>query len=432
LPLTGLSLPAVSAFDPPVAGEGSLDPMGLAAISDRLADLMIPGVRARMNRVRFVTAMAVGALVCEPLADEASADEVSSPAICFEWLVVEALVRRIDPSGRPAGIPGSFKAQTVLLLGQRLSASTYLKAPTVFGFNGVYKPFAVDARVVDSQLAPGAGCVELVRAWERDHDLAGFAGATSGTEGGRLRRRLTEEVRGALGSGRCTAAPGSALFGRLAAALRPDGLVPGGAERAVLRGLILAGEHAYRAELAQLVSTVDEAFSEGETLDLVRGRSSPGLRGLIDAVTGYERLAAAVDTAFRTLCAISFSLGTQPLTPATAADHPTLVRCAAELPDRYRQAAAHVGLVVDDIGLEQRLGEFAVPRGPAELVDLLLDHHTRTQLAKPPAGRRPWFEPLRDGWVVRTPYASPEQPALDRFVHPVRVNPLRQFMRETS
>src|SRR2546421_8825218 len=77
LPLTGLSFPAVSAFDPPTAGEGSIDPMGLAAISDRLADLLVPGLRARMSRVRFVTAMAVGSLACEPLADEPTADGIS-------------------------------------------------------------------------------------------------------------------------------------------------------------------------------------------------------------------------------------------------------------------------------------------------------------------------------------------------------------------
>jgi hypothetical protein len=40
--LTGFSLPELSAFDPPVEGEGSIDPMGLAAISDQLADLSCP------------------------------------------------------------------------------------------------------------------------------------------------------------------------------------------------------------------------------------------------------------------------------------------------------------------------------------------------------------------------------------------------------
>jgi hypothetical protein len=89
--LTGFSLPELSAFDPPVAGEGSIDPMGLAAISDRLADLLVPGLRARMRRMRFVTAVAVGALTWETLADETPADGISTPSICFEWLVIEGV-----------------------------------------------------------------------------------------------------------------------------------------------------------------------------------------------------------------------------------------------------------------------------------------------------------------------------------------------------
>ena len=96
--IAGLVLPQLSAFDPPVASEGSLDPMGLAAISDRLANVLVPGLRARMQRVRFVTATAVGALACETLADELPADNVSTPAICFEWLVVESSCESCRPS----------------------------------------------------------------------------------------------------------------------------------------------------------------------------------------------------------------------------------------------------------------------------------------------------------------------------------------------
>jgi len=39
-------MPSLSAYDPPVAGEGSLEPMGLAAPSERLADRLVPGLRA--------------------------------------------------------------------------------------------------------------------------------------------------------------------------------------------------------------------------------------------------------------------------------------------------------------------------------------------------------------------------------------------------
>nr|WP_194945798.1 hypothetical protein [Mycolicibacterium malmesburyense] len=137
-----MTLPSLSEYHPPLAGEGGLDPMGLAAISDRLADRLVPGVRARMQRFRFVTAMAVGATVCGTLGDELPADEISTPAICFEWLVIEGFVRRLSTEDIPPGVPGSQKTRSVVKRGQRLSAATYLKSPSVFGFNGIYKPFA--------------------------------------------------------------------------------------------------------------------------------------------------------------------------------------------------------------------------------------------------------------------------------------------------
>src|SRR4051794_23464919 len=134
--VAGLTLPELSEYDPPVAGEGSLDPMGLAAISDRLADRLVPGLRARMQRIRFVTAIAVGAMACETLIDEIPTDGISTPSICFEWLVIESFVRRLSAQQIPRGVPGSQKARGVVNRGQRLSAATYLKGPSVFGFNG--------------------------------------------------------------------------------------------------------------------------------------------------------------------------------------------------------------------------------------------------------------------------------------------------------
>jgi hypothetical protein len=429
--LAGLSLPAISAFDPPTAGEGGIDPMGLAAISDRLADLLVPGLRARMSRVRFLTAMAVGSLTCEPLAEEPPADEVSTPAICFEWLVVEAFVRRLGSGGFPEGVPGSQKARAVIHGSGRLSAATYLKGPTVFGFNGVYKPFAMDAGIVGSNLEPGERCVGLVRAWERDQGFEGFADEVPGSSGGRLRIHIRDEVRSALGSGRCTTNPGGLLFGHLATALHPSN--PGVTERGMLRSLITDGKHRTRGELAGLVPRLDETLSEAQILGTVRPASSANLRRIIDAVVAYERLAALVDAAFRTLCSVSYSRGTQPVTADLVRDNETIVRCAAELPDRYRRASEHVAAVAPDIGLEERLGEFALGRTPRELVELVMAHHEQVQAAKPPSGKRPWFEPLRDGWVVRSAFGSPEPPELGPwFVHPVRVAPLRAFMKETA
>lgn len=430
--VAGLTLPQLSAFDPPVASEGSLDPTGLAAISDRLAERLAPALRARMLRFRFLTAMAVGAMACETLADEMPVDGVSTPAIGFEWLVVEAFVRRLTPQNTPNGVPGSQKARTVISTGQRLSAATYLKGPAVFGFNGVYKPFATEAGVVGSMLEPGPQSTSLVRRWESEQSFEGFADAAPGTQGARLRANIRDEVRSALRDGRCTTSAGSWLFGYIADSLHPGDAGP--QERAQLRRLLDDPAHPTRAELARLIDSIDTTdLTEAEILDAVRPHCSFELAAIVDAVVRYEEFAVLVDRAFRTLCAISYSLGTQPLTPTKASQHDVIKHCARELPDSYRVAVDKMQAIGADEGMEARLGEFAIPRSPSELVALLLAHHEAVQAGKPPAGKRPWFEPLRDGWVVRSSYGSAEQPQPRRqFVHPVRVAAIARFLKDTA
>lgn len=429
--LAGFTLPELSVYDPPVAGEGSLDPMGLAAISDRLANRLVPGVRARMLRLRFVTAMAVGTMACETLADEMPADGITTPAIGFEWLVIEGFVRRLPLREMPAGVPGSQKARAVISRNERLSAATYLKGPSVFGFNGVYKPFAVDTGIVTADLETGVRGAGLVRAWELEQGFAGFTDDVPGTEGRKLRVAIRDQVRQALRAGRCITNPRGWLFGHLAGSLHPNHAWAG--ERQALRTLVMGGLHESRAELTAHLTGIDGELSEAEVLDAVRPMCSPSLGAIVDAVVAYERFAALVDAAFQTLCAVSHSMGAQPLTPRHVKTHELLVRCAREAPTRFRRAADLMGSIDADDGLEERLGEFAIPRSPAQFVDLLLEHHEQVQSAKPPHGKRPWFEPLRDGWVIRAPYGTAEQPELGPwFVHPVRIAPLRRFLQDTN
>lgn len=431
--LTGLTLPELSLFDPTVDGEGSLDPMGLAAISDRLADRLVPGIRSRMQRVRFVTAMAVGAMACETLADEIAADGMSTPSICFEWLVIEGFVRRLSSADIPPGVPGSQKARAVINRNQRLSAGSYLKGPSVFGFNGVYKPFAVDAGVVSADLEPGPKCHELVRAWEREQGFDGFADAVPGTEGQRLRSRIHDQVHNALREGRCTTKPGSWLFGQLAGSLLPDRGQSKAGEQRALRALVTSSEHETRAELAHHIDKITAELTEAELLDALRPSCSPALGAIVDAVVVYERFAALVDAGFRTLCSVSHSMGNQPLTPRHVQGNDTITQCARELPGTFRRAAERMAAIGPSFGLEDRLGELAAPRSPAGLVGALLEHHERIQATKPPAGKRSWFEPQRDGWVVRRPYGSPLPPELGPwFVHRVRVGALHRFLADTA
>lgn len=429
--IAGLALPELSAYHPPASSEGGLDPMGLAAISDRLAERLAPGVRARMQRIRFVTAMAVGATANETLTYETPKDEVSTPAICFEWLAIEGFVRRLAQQEIPQGVPGSQKARAVIKRGQRLSAATYLKGPAVFGFNGVYKPFAMDARIVNNEVEPGYRCADLTRAWEIDQGFVGFTDNVPGTEGARLRVQVRDQVRDALRQGRCTTNPSSWIFGLLAKSLHPERAAAH--ERHVLRSLVTSAEHEFRSELATLLVDIEDELTEAQALSAVRPRCSADLKRIVDAVNAYEQFAARVDATFRTLCSVSYSLGSQPITASTIASNELIARCARELPDRFKQAAEKMAAIGAESGLEQRLGEFTIPRSTAELFELLLEHHEAIQSAKLPNGKRPWFESVRNGWVVRRPYGTPNQPELGPwFVHPVRVAALRRFLRDTT
>ena len=64
------AFPFLTTYDPPGTSEGTLDPLGLYQIADQLAVQLVPAVRERMRRIRFLTAMAMGALVTEGLEDD--------------------------------------------------------------------------------------------------------------------------------------------------------------------------------------------------------------------------------------------------------------------------------------------------------------------------------------------------------------------------
>lgn len=82
------AFPFLTAYDSPGTSEGSLDPLGLYQIADQLAMQLVPAVRERMLRIRFLTAMAVGSLVIEDLDGDPSHRD-ATPYLVWEWLVVD-------------------------------------------------------------------------------------------------------------------------------------------------------------------------------------------------------------------------------------------------------------------------------------------------------------------------------------------------------
>ena len=104
-------LPRLSEADPLASSEGSIDPLGMYAIADTLAMRLVPGVRERMQRPRFVTAMAVSAAICRDFGEDVlAADRVSEPWQVLEWHLVEGLVRTCNDREAIRALPGSDKA----------------------------------------------------------------------------------------------------------------------------------------------------------------------------------------------------------------------------------------------------------------------------------------------------------------------------------
>ena len=428
--LTGFTVPQFSEFDPPVAGEGSLDPMGLGAISEKLSDKLVPDFRARMTRFRLMTAMAVGIIVCDDFESTRAADGVTTPQIAFEWIVLEAFARSSKSALR--GVPGMQKARAVVGRRDRLSANSYLKGPSVFGFHGVYKPLAKTLDIVTSSLTAGSQQTALVSMWEREANLPGFVDETAGTDGGELRRDLRNALRRSFESSRCDVAPTGRTVGTLAQALDPDG--PGAGERSLLRGLSEA-RHPLRSELARLLepSLDDETLTESDVISEIVRASSPALRETINAVIAYENFARYLDTCFRTVCHVSYSLGTTPLKADALKHDPTFVRAAGNLPALHKRAFETLSATTGTVEFDARFTGFADEHTPADLAQLVLNHHGAIQASKPPLGKRPWFEPYKNGWLVRPGYEERTRPSLDGpFIHPIRINALRRFLRDTA
>ena len=168
-------IPFLTAYDPPGTSEGTLDPLGLYQIADQLAVRLVPAVRERMQRVRFLTAMSLGALVTEGIDGDAEQPE-AAPFLVWEWLVVEAIIRTLGDDPQLRGVPGTLVTQQALAEYNYLDHRSYLKTPRIFGFNGVYKRLAIRLELVDVHLGQRTESERLVDAWARDAGYGGLMG----------------------------------------------------------------------------------------------------------------------------------------------------------------------------------------------------------------------------------------------------------------
>lgn len=434
----GLRAPILSEFDPPQESEGSVDPLSLQRIYERLADRILPAVTVRMSRVRFLTAIAVAAHVCRDYEDDdLAADDLTPPWLLFEWFVVEAFARSLDDD-TPRGIPGMMKVKAALRNGRHVGAASYLKTPKIFGYTGVYKRLAVALRIVTDGLRLDDRGYRLVREWERDQEMQGFFDGREGP-GARFRDEIREALRDGLAKGRTVHRKGP-FWDELATKFHPDHAGP--REAAAIRDALLSGDHVDPSHLegARMTRELLEALvrkpfdfaseDEADYLRTISPASSAELRVRLQAIDDYESLCRPITDAFDFVRHLSTREGRAPIGAdefSECKEASGIVGAVASGASRVRDNRSLLEWEPDVLGLVSRYGDV---KTAADLFRRVLEHHEHAQREKPPEGKRPWIERVRqDRVVIRAAYAFPDPPVDRReYVHVYRVPSVSRFL----
>ena len=428
-------LPFLTSYDPPGTSEGTLDPLGLYQIADRLAVQLVPAVRERMQRIRFLTAMAVGTFVTEGLEDDPRRRD-ASPYLVWEWLVVESLIRISGDDPTLWGVPGTQVTRRALDQHGSLDARSYLKTPRIFGFHGVYKRLANHLGIVDVHLGLGPNAEPLVDAWARGMGLGNRAGAKP------LLLRWRDAVRRSQAERPPRTKPGwrTAAWEELASAFGPSRSK--GWEQRRLRDLLLASEDRRLGALPTLwelqAKFEDDGFQEELLHDQLEARA-PEYGPLLRAIHGYEAFVRSLQDGFDVLRAEAAGLDTQGFAvPRIAADQ-DFERSVSGLHERFETAHHALGDVnLADGALPslftERFGAFAEPMNAAACALALCTHHETVQRKKSADGKRPWFDRLgQDRIYIRHAYRVPRREVKpDRYVHDYRGHPIRRFHTDLS
>lgn len=429
------SLPFLTTYDPPGTSEGNLDPLGLYQIADHLASQLVPGVRERMQRIRFLTAMAVGSLVTESLEEDPRSTD-ASPYLVWEWLIVESLIRDPEKDLSIWGVPGTRVTRTALARHGYLDARSYLKTPRVFGFHGVYKRLAVHLGLLDVHLGPRSHAEQLADAWARDQGLGGVAGAKGQFERWRLavRRSLNH-------SPPRTKPPWSSTEWIVLA----RSFAPGAAkakEKRLLRELLRAEDDRKLGALPQiwqlLVNHGNGALWE-EALHVDLEKKALEYRPLVKAIRAYEAFARGLQDAFDVLRAEAAGPDARGYSVPRIAGNQAFRKSVDRLDERFEAAHCALGEIttggssVQNL-FDERFGSLAEPMDAQTCALTLCEHHEMVQQRKSADGKRPWFDRIGgDRIYIRQAYRiQPPEIASTQYVHPYRGSSIRSFRADLA
>jgi hypothetical protein len=430
---TAEEFPFVTKYDPSGSSEGTLDPLGLYLLADQLATKLVPAVRERMLRIRFLTAMTVGSLVtegveCNPLHPE------TPPYLVWEWLVVEAITRSFGNDSGLWGVPGSDVTRKAISQHGYVDHRTYLKTPRVFGFNGVYKRLATHLGLVDTHLlfSEPEG-EELVFNWSGDLGIGRFG--PSHVLCGKWRKAVEASLGASPPRTKTNLKPDD--WKELASVFLPQGA--GSLEKSWLKRILLSEiDLEALPEIWKLVAEYGESPEEIDEKDLHKRLSlaAPRYDGLIRAIHAYEGFCRFVSDAFNILRVEATVRDAKGLIPSSLARDAEFSRLSRKVNGAFHKSVT----VLNDLGLdfrfrfEERFKRFSEPMTAGDFAVALCAHHEYIQKEKSPEGKRSWFDPMGEGRIyLRRNYTLGERSSLtDAYVHDYRAKPIHTLRCGTS
>ena len=425
-----MTIPFLTSYDPPGSSEGTLDPLGLYQIADQLAVQLVPAVRERMQRIRFLTAMAAGTFVTEGLDDDPRLRD-ASPYLVWEWLVVEALIREMLEGHELWGVPGTLMGRRALGQYGYLDARSYLKTPRIFGFHGVYKRLAIYLGIVNVHLGPSNNTTELVDAWARSSGLGGLEGAKPlfARWSSTLRRSLNEDPP------RTKVNWNKDEWRELAKAFDPS--MCKSREKRCLRDLLIGRQGKQVSALPaiwELQSEFGDLDYSEQDLHIRLGERYPEYRLLLNAIRAYEYFSRSLQDAFDILKADAGGSDAQGFSIPQIEQDTDFRLSAAGLHEHFDEAYEALGKVqVASVSLQNLFGErfkrFAEPMTAGECGIALCDHHEAIQQAKSADGKRAWFDRIDTERIyIRHAYRESRREIQHRvYFHSYRAAPIRRF-----
>ncbi len=459
------SLPQPTSYDPADDPPGSVDPLGTVPGAEQLADLLFPGMTARMWRARHLTFVSLAALVAERVAQTMPNGESSQleARLAFERLFVAAIAKqeRRDDDWHAAArrLPGIGLARRAIDVGnQPLGRRNFLKGQAINGPFGVAARLARNLTLLADEEQLSRNGELLLMDWAKDQELSGLLDENgSGSVGARWLRDVIRKVGDVVENESQWPANSWQGWEELAQRLRPDQI--GSHERTNLRELLRLG---LRQKMLDLLSrrdvvsayrsaTGDRGFVErhilvDHLLPMVTNTDNEVDRAIaltIRLFDAYEQTSGYLEVGIRGLLwRLTHRAGRATrdellADPRLAKRFTTASKQLARQSERLRTELAliaEVPQVLDALNrerLDQLLLDGAAGAiGPESLVTSVLDRHERIQKQKK---KGVWIED--DGrYLTLLPGfgdSSEEPPTFDgSFLHPFRVLNAYSFLRD--